>query len=609
MLRVAEHFERTDTGRQRRGNEDAFYARAPLFAVADGMGGAQAGEVASHLAVEVLEQGLPDGGGSVEERLRARVTRGQRADHGVRPGRRRARRHGDDAHRRLRRRGRPHRRPRRRQPPLPPARRGLRAPDRRPLARRGARAPGQAHARGGRRAPPALDHHARARRRGGRRGRQPHVGGARRRRLPDLLGRADLDDPRGRTWPRSWPRRRRWPSAGRMLIDAANDAGGRDNITVVLFRLEEVGARRPAPQETAEHRAWRAAPEPGGAAGHGARGPACSRAPPARERPGAPAPAPPARPGRPDPRPLPASPACSSARYYASQTVYFVGASNDGFVTRLSRTALRPAGGPATCTRSTTSPARRSTSSRRPRSRRSPSTRCAPRTTRRTSSTSSRPGSWRRDDQRAQPRAARAGPGVAAADGGLRGGLHRAQRRAHQRLADLRRDLPRPVPGGARRAALHAALRRPLPVPALRRPGLLRPGDDLPHRREAGARAGAVVRHRAGPLRRDDHPAARLPRARALPLHGRRRRHRAAAAAAPARDRLAGQRRLPRRQARPADLPAGGVRQDRDHRLPGQLPARHAPAAGHRRAALRRDHDPAAQALRAAARSCGARRW
>ena len=69
MLRVAEHFERTDTGRQRRGNEDAFYARAPLFAVADGMGGAQAGEVASHIAVEVLQEGLPDGGGSIEERL------------------------------------------------------------------------------------------------------------------------------------------------------------------------------------------------------------------------------------------------------------------------------------------------------------------------------------------------------------------------------------------------------------------------------------------------------------------------------------------------------------------------------------------------------------
>jgi serine/threonine protein phosphatase PrpC len=42
--------------------------------------------------------------------------------------------------------------------------------------------------------------------------------------------------------------------AGRALVDAANDAGGRDNITVVLFRLEEVGdragvarARPPAP--------------------------------------------------------------------------------------------------------------------------------------------------------------------------------------------------------------------------------------------------------------------------------------------------------------------------------------------------------------------------
>src|ERR671925_1892336 len=73
MLRVAEHFERTDTGRQRRGNEDAYFARSPLFAVADGVGGAQAGEVASQLAVEVLSQGVPEGNGSIEERLRARV--------------------------------------------------------------------------------------------------------------------------------------------------------------------------------------------------------------------------------------------------------------------------------------------------------------------------------------------------------------------------------------------------------------------------------------------------------------------------------------------------------------------------------------------------------
>jgi len=73
MLRVADHFERTDTGRARRANEDSYFARSPLFAVADGMGGAQAGEVASGLAVEVLEQGLPDEGGSIEERLASRV--------------------------------------------------------------------------------------------------------------------------------------------------------------------------------------------------------------------------------------------------------------------------------------------------------------------------------------------------------------------------------------------------------------------------------------------------------------------------------------------------------------------------------------------------------
>jgi protein phosphatase len=60
MLRVAEHWSGTDTGRQRPANEDSLLVRAPLFVVADGMGGAQAGEVASHMAVESFKHGLPN---------------------------------------------------------------------------------------------------------------------------------------------------------------------------------------------------------------------------------------------------------------------------------------------------------------------------------------------------------------------------------------------------------------------------------------------------------------------------------------------------------------------------------------------------------------------
>ncbi len=60
MLRVAEQYAGTDTGRQRRANEDSLLARAPLYVVADGMGGAQAGEVASRIAVESFQPGVPD---------------------------------------------------------------------------------------------------------------------------------------------------------------------------------------------------------------------------------------------------------------------------------------------------------------------------------------------------------------------------------------------------------------------------------------------------------------------------------------------------------------------------------------------------------------------
>ncbi len=59
MLRVAEAVHRTDVGRQREANEDSLFSRAPVFAVADGMGGAQAGEVASRIAVAAFEPELP----------------------------------------------------------------------------------------------------------------------------------------------------------------------------------------------------------------------------------------------------------------------------------------------------------------------------------------------------------------------------------------------------------------------------------------------------------------------------------------------------------------------------------------------------------------------
>ena len=49
----------TDTGRRRPQNEDTFVCDPPLFAVADGVGGAQAGEIASRLAAAALEERAP----------------------------------------------------------------------------------------------------------------------------------------------------------------------------------------------------------------------------------------------------------------------------------------------------------------------------------------------------------------------------------------------------------------------------------------------------------------------------------------------------------------------------------------------------------------------
>jgi protein phosphatase len=341
MLRVAEHFERTDTGRQRRGNEDAFYARAPLFAVADGMGGAQAGEVASHLAVEVLEQGLPGGDGSVEERLRARVREANarimasaladdaRAGMGTtltvayvgeddltvaHVGDSRLYRLRDGTFERL--------------------------TDDHSLV--------EELVRQGKLTPEEADEHP-----------QRSI-------ITRALGAEEGVEADSHTWAgrdgdvylicsdgltsmiseahvaQILAEAPSLANAGRMLIDAANDAGGRDNITVVLFRLEEIAAGAPVPQETAEHRAVAREPEPAPAtvaAGAAAPATATVTAPVARKQPR------PARRGAPArrrrrPR-VPVGPilvlflvACVLlGAYYASQTVYFVGASDDGFVT------------------------------------------------------------------------------------------------------------------------------------------------------------------------------------------------------------------------------------------------------------------------------------
>jgi PPM family protein phosphatase len=65
----------SDPGRKRRRNEDAYVIQPPLFAVADGMGGAQAGEIASRLAADALRE---EGDGDGEERVAALVREANR---------------------------------------------------------------------------------------------------------------------------------------------------------------------------------------------------------------------------------------------------------------------------------------------------------------------------------------------------------------------------------------------------------------------------------------------------------------------------------------------------------------------------------------------------
>ena len=356
MLRVADHFERSDTGRARRENEDSFFARSPMFAVADGMGGAQAGEVASQVAVEVLQQGLPEHDGSVEQRLRELVeeansrintlsrTDDQHAGMGTTLTLAYVGEHelsvahvGDSRLYRLRD--------------------GMfeRLTDDHTLV--------EELVRQGKLTPQEADHHP-----------QRSI-------ITRALGPEAAVEADSRTWPArdgdiylicsdgltSMISERQvgellagassLSDAGRKLIDAANAAGGRDNITVILFRLEDVGSiggGGGSSQDTTEHEAvtapgrtevgGAAAAEPATAAGAAAAGPATAVAvPPAepsarRREPRAP------RPPRGEGRRRRRVPiglllgfflvvAILLSAYYASQTVYFVGTSNDGFVT------------------------------------------------------------------------------------------------------------------------------------------------------------------------------------------------------------------------------------------------------------------------------------
>jgi protein phosphatase len=68
----------TDAGRRRRLNEDAYVCEPPLFAVADGIGGAQAGEVASELAAEALRDDAGSDGGDGRQRVDALIQEANR---------------------------------------------------------------------------------------------------------------------------------------------------------------------------------------------------------------------------------------------------------------------------------------------------------------------------------------------------------------------------------------------------------------------------------------------------------------------------------------------------------------------------------------------------
>ena len=77
-MKVGQHAALTDAGRKRLRNEDAIVLASPLFAVADGMGGAKGGQLASQLAAAVFNDHASSSAIDGETRLRALVTEANR---------------------------------------------------------------------------------------------------------------------------------------------------------------------------------------------------------------------------------------------------------------------------------------------------------------------------------------------------------------------------------------------------------------------------------------------------------------------------------------------------------------------------------------------------